>query len=211
MRYKRLFLLIVLFVCFSSRASEQTIRSSNKKKLFTISSLFLAACAGTFYFTGMPDRSTFLGPLATFLGITSFVLPTALVYEVGKRGYFSMVSSYIKKAEYRSNFSWISLIKGERSKIKIGFDLPVWGCSMFVSVGIWKLLPMFEKYNKEWAAGTMMFGQLAVNVWAQNTVLPNPFVWVNEKGTHESVLIFPSKWSKPLCCSDGNVIKKLNL
>lgn len=206
--YKRLFLLIVLSVCFSSRASEQTIRSSNKKKLVVISSLFLAMCAGTFYFTGMPDRSTFLGPLATCLGITSFVLPTALVYEVGKIGYFPMVSSYIKKAEYRSNFSWISLIKGERCKLKIGVDLPVWGYSMFVSVGIWKLLPMFEKYNKEWAFGTMMFGQLAVNLWAQQTALQskyNPFVWTNENGTHESVLIFPSKLSKSF---NGEVIKK---
>lgn len=213
MVYKRLFLLIVLSVCFSSRASEQTISSSSKTKAVLASFLFIGGCAGTFYFTGMPDKSAFLGPLATCLGVASFVLPTALVYEVAKRGYFSMITSYIKKAEYRSNFSWISLIKGERSKIKIGIDLPVWGCSMFVSVGIWKLLPMFEKYNKEWAAGTMMFGQLAVNVWAQQTVLQskyNPFVWTNEKGTHESVLIFSSKWSKPLCCSNGEVIEKRN-
>lgn len=214
MVYKRLFLLIVLSISFLSHASEQTISSSSKTKAVLASFLFIGGCAGTFYFTRMPDRSAFLGPLATCLGVASFVLPTALVYEIGKRGYISHLTNYLKKGECRSNFSWMSLIQGKRSKVKIGIDFHVWGFSMFVSAGIWKLLPKFEKYNKEWVFGTMMFGQLAANVWAQQTVLPvkyNPFVWEDEQGKSESVLIFLSKWGKLLTCSNGEIIKKLNL
>lgn len=215
MIYKKFFLLILLSVCFSNNASDQkSLSSSSKTKAFFVSSLFIGACAGTFYFTGMPDRSALLRQCAFFLGTASFIVPTALVYEIGKRGYISHLTNYLKKAEYRSNFSWISLIQGKRSKVKIGIDFHVWGFSMFVSAGIWKLLPQFETCNKEWVFGTMMFGQLAVNVWAQQMALPskyNPFVWENEKGTHESMLIFPSKWGKLLTCSNGEIIKKLNL
>lgn len=217
MMYKKLFFVLVAVVCIMSQASQgEKLRVSPLRAACIVSPFFLAVGAIIYKFDLRPDLSTISALskslAAYFLSIASFTATTALVYEVGKRGYISGLTEHLRRGDECFNVSFIGMNEGKRFKIKIGTDLFVWGPSMFVSFGAWKLLPMFEKYNKQWAIGTMMLGQLAVNVWAQQTILPvkyNPFIWKNGAGKDKSMIIFPSKWTRMINADGTSVYKKV--
>lgn len=195
MVYKKLFFVLIAGFSLSSNASDAKQASKLKAGIVVGSTLAVPFIIGmqVIYATGGKEGVVdFLKSLsAGFLGIASFVIPTALVYEFGKRGYISYLTQYLKKGDIQFNVSLIH----EIGKLKVGVDLPVFLGSIVMGALAQKLLPTFAKHGHQWSGGVLM-GQLAVNVWAQQTILPvkyNPFIWKNNAGKDESVLIFPSK------------------
>jgi hypothetical protein len=209
--YKKLFFVLIAGFSLSSNASDAQRASKLEAGIVvgSIAAVPLIIAMGVTYVAGGKEGSLdFLKSFsASFLGTASFVISTALVYEIGKRGYISYLTEYLKKGDNHINVSLIH----KAGKLKVGVDGAVWLASMAMGALAQKLLPTFAKHGPQWAGGVMM-GQLAVNLWAQQTILQlkyNPFVWNNGAGKDQSVLIFPSKWTRMINADGTSVYKKL--